>query len=101
MADKFLQDIHDDIKELYKVGLVTDEEMKHFDTLCLPETPAYTPERIKGLRAKVDMTQNAFARLLNVSISTVQKREIGQKKPAGAARKLLSVLENKGLSALL
>ena len=40
MADKFLQDIHDDIKELYKVGLVTDEEMKHFDTLCLPETPA-------------------------------------------------------------
>ena len=98
---RILNEIHESAAGMHRIGLMTDEKMKHFDTLCLPETPAYTPERIKGLRAKVGMTQNAFARLLNVSISTVQKWEIGQKKPAGAARKLLSVLENKGLSALL
>ena len=98
---RILNEIHESAAGMHRIGLMTDEKMKHFDPLCLPETPAYTPERIKGLRAKVDMTQNAFARLLNVSISTVQKWEIGQKKPAGAARKLLSVLENKGLSALL
>ena len=101
MKKTLLQEIHEDVKGLYKIGLVTDEEMKRFDRLCLPEVPSYTPERIKGLRAKLDMTQNAFARLLNVSISTVQKWEIGQKNPIGTARKLLSVLENKGISALL
>ena len=98
---RILNEIHESATGMYRIGLMTEEQMKQFDKLCLPEVPTYTPERIKGLRAKLDMTQNAFARLLNVSISTVQKWEIGQKNPIGTARKLLSVLENKGVSALL
>ena len=98
---RILNDIHESATGMHRIGLMTDEQMKHFDKLCLPDVPIYTPDRIKELRAKLDMTQNTFARLLNVSISTVQKWEIGQKNPIGTARKLLSVLENKGVSALL
>jgi DNA-binding transcriptional regulator YiaG len=45
-------------------------------------------------------SQAVFAAYLNASISTVQKWEIGEKKPSGAAARLLSVIERKGLEVL-
>ena len=38
---------------------------------------------------------------LNASISNVQKWENGDKKPSGAAARLLSVIERKGMEVLL
>ena len=38
-------------------------------------------------------TKAVFARLLNTSLSTVQKWEIGQKKPTGTALKLLHPIQ--------
>jgi putative transcriptional regulator len=37
---------------------------------------------------------------LNISISTVQKWEIGEKNPSGIALKLLNIVERKGLEVL-
>jgi len=37
---------------------------------------------------------------LNVSISTVQKWEAGEKKPAGASLKLLNLVKRKGVEVL-
>ncbi|WP_241760483.1 helix-turn-helix domain-containing protein [Dethiosulfovibrio peptidovorans] len=69
--------------------------------MCLPKVPNYSPENIKHIRSLYDLSQKNLAFLLNVSLSTLQKWETGAKKPAGAARKLLNVLESKGISALL
>jgi putative transcriptional regulator len=41
-----------------------------------------------------------FARLLNTSVSTVQKWEIGQKRPTGTALKLLHLVQDRGLDAV-
>ena len=42
-----------------------------------------------------------FAAILNISSSTVQKWEIGQKRPTGAALKLLHLVREKGLDSLI
>jgi putative transcriptional regulator len=47
------------------------------------------------------ISQAVFAAYLNASISTVQKWENGDKKPSGAAARLLSVIERKGLEVLV
>lgn len=50
----------------------------------------------QGLHA-ARVSQAVFVRLLNTSLSTVQKWEIGQEKPTGTALKLLRVVEKRGL----
>jgi putative transcriptional regulator len=39
--------------------------------------------------------------VLNTSVSTVQKWEIGQKRPAGTALKLLHLVQKQGLESML
>jgi putative transcriptional regulator len=41
-----------------------------------------------------------FAAILNVSVSTVQKWETGEKKPGGASLKLLNLVRRKGIEIL-
>ena len=65
--------------------------------------PAYTPERVAQIRIKkAKMSQSVFAGFLNVTTSTVQKWEspASGKLPAGAAAKLLQIIEKKGIEAL-
>ena len=42
-------------------------------------------------RAKMDLSQSQFAKLLGVSVRTLQEWEQGRKKPTGAAQTLLRV----------
>lgn len=64
---------------------------------CTP----FPPGRIKSLREQARLSQAVFAAVLNTSVSTVQKWEAGDKKPSGPSRKLLNLIERKGLEALL
>ncbi|EOR6629547.1 NadS family protein [Escherichia coli] len=50
---------------------------------------------VKAIRAKVHMKQDDFASLIGVSSSLVQSWEQGLRTPAGAALKLLRVIERK------
>jgi putative transcriptional regulator len=43
------------------------------------------------------VSQAVFAAMLNTSVSTIQKWEIGQKKPIGTALKLLHLVQKRGL----
>ena len=47
------------------------------------------------------MSQAVFAAVLNTSLSTVQKWEVGDKKPSGPSLKLLNLIERKGLEAII
>jgi len=42
-----------------------------------------------------------MASMLNTSLSTIQKWEIGDKRPGGPSLKLLNILDRKGLEALI
>lgn len=46
------------------------------------------------------VSQAVFASLLNTSPSTVQKWEIGQKRPTGTALKLLHLVQQRGLEVV-
>ena len=58
------------------------------------------PEQIKHIRETTRVSQAVFARLLKTSLSTVQKWEIGQKKPTGTALKLLHLVQKRGLEVV-
>jgi transcriptional regulator with XRE-family HTH domain len=47
------------------------------------------------------ISQAVLAAVLNISLSTVQKWEAGDKKPSGPSLKLLNQIERKGLEAVL
>ena len=89
------------VKDLNKSGLVDDITMKNIENLCLPEIQEYTPEKIISLRKKLRLSQAALASIFNISPSTVQKWEQGNKKPTGASRKLLDIIERKGIEAFI
>jgi len=74
--------------------------LREFDRLCLPPVEPLEPEQIKHIREAARVSQAVFARLLNTSVSTVQKWEIGQKKPAGTALKLLHLVHKRGLEVV-
>jgi putative transcriptional regulator len=47
------------------------------------------------------VSQAVFAAVLNTSLSTVQKWEVGDKKPSGPSLKMLNLIERKGLQAVI
>lgn len=42
-----------------------------------------------------------LAAMLNTSLSTVQKWQIGEKHPGGPSKKILSILDRKGIDAMI
>jgi len=51
------------------------------------------PEKIKAIRGKTNLSQSVFAKLLNVSLSSVRQWEQGQRAPTGATKVLLELLD--------
>jgi putative transcriptional regulator len=56
---------------------------------------------IEALRAQLRVSQPVFAVHLHTAASTVRKWEQGAMRPTGPALKLLNMLANKGLGALV
>jgi putative transcriptional regulator len=92
-----LEAVHDTVKGLHKAGVMDQVTLREFDRLCLPPVEPLKPQQIKKIREASHVSQAVFARLLNTSLSTVQKWELGQKKPTGTALKLLHLVEKRGL----
>ena len=55
----------------------------------------YTPEQLLAIsvRQSTSLTQKEFARLLNVSIDSIQDWEQGRRSPRGAAKTLLLIAQ--------
>ncbi|MBM4255717.1 MAG: helix-turn-helix domain-containing protein [Deltaproteobacteria bacterium] len=52
-----------------------------------------TPEAIKALRTRLQLTQEAFARILGVSFATVNRWENGKAEPTGDYSRVLYTLQ--------
>jgi len=63
--------------------------------------PAYDSKKIRALRDHLQLRQAVLAAVLNTSLSTVRKWEVGDKHPSGPSLKLLNLLDRKGLEAIL
>ena len=93
--------VYDTAKGLHKAGVLDQVTLREFDRLCLPPIEPLRPEQIKEIREATRVSQAVFAAILNTSVSTVQKWEIGQKRPTGTALKLLHLVQKRGLEAVV
>lgn len=101
MRKSVANSITETVRDLKKSGLVDNITLKNIEKLCLPEIKEYSPKNIASIRKKFNLSQAALASVFNISTSTVQKWEQGNKKPTGASRKLLDIMERKGIDALI
>jgi len=90
---------------LHKIGAVTDEELemttlKMLGKDALPKVEAMAPDEIAKVRQEAKVSQAVLAALMNVAVSTVSQWERGERRPSGAALKLLHVVKRGGIDAL-
>ena len=95
-----LEAVHETARGLHNAGVMDQITMREFDRLCLPPVAPLAPEQIKRIRETSRVSQAVFAALLNTSLSTVQKWEIGAKRPTGTALKLLHLVQDRGLEVV-
>mgnify|MGYP002804238204 CR=1 FL=1 len=98
---KIIEDIRDDLAALHDAGAVGKVTMREFDSLCPPPVRDLDATDIRRLRESLNFSQPVFALHLHTTASTVRKWEQGQTRPTGPALKLLNLIADKGLQAIL
>lgn len=102
MANKRLRhELVASMEALAQIGAVSGSTMREFKADLISPPPAYSPEEIRELRESFGVSQGVFAALMNVSVSTIQKWEQGQKSPGAPAYKLLDIVRQNGLGILV
>lgn len=98
---RILEAVHETASDLHRLGFIDKRKMQKYDALCMEPVPEYDAEKIRALRRNLHLSQAVLAAVLNTSLSTVRKWEIGDKKPSGPSLKLLDLIQRKGLEAVL
>jgi putative transcriptional regulator len=93
--------VHETAQDLHELGFIDKRAMQKYDALCVAPVPDYTPEQIRGIRNRYHISQAVLASLLNTSVSSVRKWEVGEKHPGGLALKLINILDRKGMEVLV
>lgn len=99
---KIIESVRGDLAALQEAGAITKVTMREFDSLC-PPPPVRTfgAADIRRLREALNFSQPVFALHLHTTASTVRKWEQGETRPTGPALKLLNLIADKGLQAIL
>lgn len=97
---RLLNEMHETARGLARIGAIDKRTLRDLDALCLPPVRDLSAKQIRAIRGRTQMSQAVFAAVLNTSVSTVQKWEIGEKRPSGPSLKLLNVIERKGVEVL-
>ena len=92
--------IHETASDLHDAGLMDMRTLRKFDELCLTPVRPMQPDDIRALRKRERVSQAVFALHLNVSTGLISQWERGEKHPAGASLKLLTLVREKGLEAI-
>ena len=98
---RILAEVHETAAGLHQAGVISKRRMHEYDALRRLAVPALGANKIKLIREHSKLSQAVFAAVLNTSVSTVQKWEIGEKRPSGPSLKLLNLIDRKGLEAVL
>lgn len=94
MRDSIKKSIGQTVQDLMNSGIKTSFTKKELDSLGvkIPEVQLSTFQ-IKEIREQMNLSQTVFARLLNVSPSSIRQWEQGKRKPTGATKVLLELLK--------
>ncbi|CAN5562304.1 DNA-binding transcriptional regulator [soil metagenome] len=91
------ESVHKGVSNLHALGFVDASTMRRFDETCLAPVEEFTAEEVKALREREGASQAVLARHMYVATATVSQWERGERKPAGAALKLLTLVKAHGL----
>ncbi len=82
------------VQDMLEFGIKSTFTKKELNALgvIIPEI-AMTPNQIKKIRKKTKLSQSVFAKLLNVSLSSVRQWEQGARVPNGSTKVLLELLD--------
>lgn len=100
MSETILEVMQETAEGLHKAGAMDIKTMRQIESLCLSPVREYTANQIRRLRLKNKASQRVFAAYFNISASTIQKWETGQKRPNGPSLKLLNIVDQRGLEIL-
>lgn len=98
---KIIESLRADLAVLHEVGAIGKVTMREFGAICPPPVREFGAEDIRRLREKLKFSQPVFAHHLHTTASTVRKWEQGETRPSGPALKLLNVIADKGLQAII
>ncbi len=93
MRESIKDAIGETIQDLVNSGIKTsfsERELKNLGVV-IPEIKL-TADRIKEIRENLKLSQVVFARLLNVSPSSIRQWEQGKRRPTGSTQVLLDLL---------
>ncbi len=96
-----MEAVHDAATDLHRLGFIDQRKMRKYDALCLEPVTEFDAEKIRLLRDRYQLSQSVLASLMNTSLSAVRQWEAGNKRPGGPSQKLLSILDRKGIEALV
>ena len=92
--------VHETVEDLHEAGVMEKRTLRRFDEMCLTPVEPMDGAAIRTLRERERVSQAVLARHLNVTTGLVSQWERGEKRPAGASLKLLSLVRSRGLEAI-
>jgi putative transcriptional regulator len=90
---------------LHQIGAVSAAELEKttirmLGRAALPKVAAMKPKDIVAVRKRAGVSQAVMAGYLNVAVNTVSQWERGERRPTGAALKLLHMVKRDGIELL-
>jgi putative transcriptional regulator len=88
-------------RSLYNPALAAEVRFLSSPTPSSALADPISGEEIRSLRERSNLSQAAFARLLNLTVGYISQLERGVRKPSGPALTLFNVIRRKGLEVIL
>lgn len=94
MRNSIKEAIGNTVQDLINSGIKTSFTKKELDSLGIdiPKIQV-TTDQIKSIRKEMNISQTVFAKILNVSPSSIRQWEQGKRTPSGSTKVLLELLE--------
>ena len=96
MKNKMKEALSDVLQGTIDAGLktsFTERDLKEYGIVI--KKIDFGPAKIKKVRKETRLSQAVFAKVLNVSLSSVRQWEQGTRKPTGSTKVLLNLLSKK------
>ncbi len=96
MRDSIKEAVASTVSDMIEADLEVSFTKKELDKLGVKIVPvAISAEEIQDIRKTLKLSQSVFAKLLNVSLSSVRQWEQGIRTPSGSTMVLLELLQRE------
>ena len=94
MRDSIKNAIGETVQDMVNSGANVSFTKKELDSLgiTIPNIQV-TGDQIQAIRRQMNLSQSVFAKILNVSSSSIRQWEQGKRRPTGSTKVLLELLE--------